>query len=125
MSPKFEPIGAIARSSPTSMRNVAKTIRAHIAIESGPARAFKFHAHRAGEHLGNPRAGSHSHRGRDAVVVEIPEPAGKTEIRPRDSQLGGDVAELAPALIAVQAAGLAHVRNEQVDPAVAVVVAPG
>ena len=44
---------------------------------------------------------------------------------PVNAQLRGDVAERAVPLVVVEPAGSVHVRDEQVEPAVAVVVAPG
>ena len=62
-----------------------------------------------------------------AVVVEVPEPAGERPVvaRPGDAHLAGDVAERAVPLVVVQPAGRVEVRDEEVEPAVAVVVAPG
>ena len=60
-----------------------------------------------------------------AVVVVVPEHAGEAVRRPDDPQLGGDVDERAVALVAIEPGGAFHVRDEQVEPAVVVVVAPG
>ena len=62
-----------------------------------------------------------------AVIVEVPEPAGERVVvaRPGDAELAGDVAEGAVAFVVVEPAGPVQVRDEEVEPAVAVVVAPG
>ena len=60
-----------------------------------------------------------------AVVVVVPEPAGEAVDRPGHAQRGGDVEERAVALIVIQARRLAQVGDEEVGPAVVVVVAPG
>ena len=77
------------------------------------------------EHLGDPGPVVVDVEVEEAVVVVVPEPAGEAEVGAGDAELRGDVAELAVPFVVVQAARLAHVRDEEVEPAVAVVVAPG
>ena len=60
-----------------------------------------------------------------AVVVVIPKPAGETERRTGDAQFRGDVFEGAVPFVVIKPALTAHVGDEKVEPAVAVVIAPG
>ena len=81
--------------------------------------------HGARENLGDASAVVVDVEVEQTVVVVIPEPACEAQVGPGDAKIRCDVFELAIAQVAIQAAGLAHVRHEEIDPAVAVVVAPG
>ncbi len=105
-------------------RDVAEASRTEVAVEPGPARPFDLEAHRARENLGDPSAVVVDVEIDEPVVVVVPKPASKAEIGTGDAKLRCDVAKLAAAFIMVEAARLAHIGHKEVEPAIAIIVAP-
>ena len=110
---------------PDTSCDILKGAGSKIVVETRAARSLKLRTHRAQEDLGDSRAVIVDVEVQAAVVIVVPEPAGKAAGGAGHSELGSYVHELTAAFVVVEPALLAHVRDEQIESAVAIVITPG
>ncbi len=106
--------------------HLAEAVRAEVVVEVRMVGFGDRQAEVIGDDLGQALRVVVDEEVEPAVVVVVPEPCRRSRLRrPDDAELAGDVDERAVAAVVVEPARAVHVRDEQVEPAVVVVVAPG